>query len=377
MTRRIPSALGGVGRCGERRRRDRRAAAQRHPSAPGRTRPSSRAAWSRRARRSCPPRRRRGAGGRRRRVALHPFAERHVALPLGADAGGGARAASTRRRSTTAAGARSPCPSNWEMEGFGYPVFRNVHQPFPATPPFPPADDNPVGSYRRTFTLPDSWRGRRVLLHFEAVKSAFTLWVNGREVGYNEGGFEPAEFDVTPYLRPGENLAGRPGAALLRRHLPRMPGHVAAGGHLPQRPPAEHARRSTSATSPSSTDLDAAYRDAELAGHRRGPQLGRRRRRRTLGARSPVRRRAASPSSSRRSVAVRAASRPARRAPCRARRGAVANPRKWTAETPNLYTLTLELVDAAGRRDRGRLRRASASAKVEVRDRPSSSTAWP
>ncbi len=60
-----------------------------------------------------------------------------------------------------------------------------------------PKDDNPVGSYRRTFVLPEAWRDRQVFLHFEAVQSASTVWVNGREVGYNEGGLEPAEYDVT------------------------------------------------------------------------------------------------------------------------------------------------------------------------------------
>jgi beta-galactosidase len=96
-------------------------------------------------------------------------------------------------------------PSCWQMEGFGDPKFRNVSQPFPATPPDPPADYNPTGSYRREFTVPETWTGRRLLLYFEGVKTSAFIWVNGMYVGYNEGGMEPAEFDVTDVIKPGIN----------------------------------------------------------------------------------------------------------------------------------------------------------------------------
>jgi beta-galactosidase len=68
-----------------------------------------------------------------------------------------------------------------------------------------PTDDNQVGSYRRDFQLPDGWQGRQVFLHFDGVQSASYVWVNGQPVGYNEGGMEPAEYNVTKYLRPGHN----------------------------------------------------------------------------------------------------------------------------------------------------------------------------
>ena len=97
-------------------------------------------------------------------------------------------------------------PSNWQMQGFGDPKFRNVAQPFPADPPHPPADYNPVGSYRRTFFLSESWEGRRLFLYFEGVKTAAFVWVNGEYVGYNEGGMEPAEFDVTDVVKTGPNV---------------------------------------------------------------------------------------------------------------------------------------------------------------------------
>jgi beta-galactosidase len=107
-------------------------------------------------------------------------------------------------------------PSCWEFEGYGVPLYVNSRYPFAAHPPRvmdePPADfttyrqRNPVGSYRRAFTVPDDWRGRRVLLHFAGVSSALRVWVNGREVGYSEDSRLPAEFDITDQLRPGDNL---------------------------------------------------------------------------------------------------------------------------------------------------------------------------
>jgi beta-galactosidase len=64
---------------------------------------------------------------------------------------------------------------------------------------------NPVGAYRRTFTVPASWSGREVFLHFEGVQSAMYVWINGHEVGYSQGSMTPAEFRVTPHLEAGEN----------------------------------------------------------------------------------------------------------------------------------------------------------------------------
>ena len=96
-------------------------------------------------------------------------------------------------------------PSNWEMKGFGQPLFRNVSAPFPTNPPFIPHDLNPTGAYVRTFDIPSSWKGMQVFLRFEKVASASFVWVNGRQVGYNEGAQEPSEYNVTEYLKPGKN----------------------------------------------------------------------------------------------------------------------------------------------------------------------------
>ena len=96
-------------------------------------------------------------------------------------------------------------PSNWEMQGFGDLFFRNVAQPFRANPPFVPREYNPTGSYRRSFTLPANWKGKHIYLRMEKTASASFVWINGQEVGYNEGAQEPAEYDVTSFLKPGKN----------------------------------------------------------------------------------------------------------------------------------------------------------------------------
>jgi len=99
-----------------------------------------------------------------------------------------------------------PVPSNWQMLGYGVPIYTNVTYPFPRNPPHIPHDNNPVGSYRRTFELPAAWEGRTVFLHFAGVKSAFYVWLNGERVGYSQGSMTPAEFDVTAHLKTGRNM---------------------------------------------------------------------------------------------------------------------------------------------------------------------------
>ena len=95
-------------------------------------------------------------------------------------------------------------PSCWEMQGFGYPIYTNTEYPFDFVPPFI-TRDNPVGSYVRTFTVPQSWEGGRVILHFGGVYSGHQVWVNGKEVGYSEDSCLPSEFDITELLKEEEN----------------------------------------------------------------------------------------------------------------------------------------------------------------------------
>jgi len=98
-----------------------------------------------------------------------------------------------------------PVPANWQMHGYGIPIYLNIRYPFPPNPPYIPHEYNPVGSYRREFSVPDEWKGREIFLHFDGVKSAFYVWINGRKVGYSQDSMTPAEFNITRYLKAGEN----------------------------------------------------------------------------------------------------------------------------------------------------------------------------
>ena len=96
-------------------------------------------------------------------------------------------------------------PSNWEMQGYGDALFRNVSTPFQPNPPYVPREYNPTGVYRTDFTVPSDWNGQEIILRFEKVASASFVWVNGQYVGYNEGAQEPSEYDITNFLKKGKN----------------------------------------------------------------------------------------------------------------------------------------------------------------------------
>lgn len=99
-------------------------------------------------------------------------------------------------------------PANMEIEGYGTPIYRNFGYTNSINKKKIPAishEDNPVGSYRRNFQLPDQWAGREVTIHFGGVKSAFYLWINGEFAGYSQGSMNPAEFRITRYLKEGSN----------------------------------------------------------------------------------------------------------------------------------------------------------------------------
>ena len=99
-----------------------------------------------------------------------------------------------------------PVPANWEINGYGIPVYINQQNEFPSNQPYAPTEYNPVGCYVHNFNVPAEWNGRNVYINFGAVKSAFYLWINGKFVGYSEDSKTPAEFDITPYLnKSGEN----------------------------------------------------------------------------------------------------------------------------------------------------------------------------
>ena len=96
-------------------------------------------------------------------------------------------------------------PSNWEIQGFGEPIIRNIQYVFSSNPPYIDVD-NPVGTYRRTFTVPRNWQEREVFLHFGSISGYARIYVNGQQVGMTKASKTPAEFNVTNYLKEGENL---------------------------------------------------------------------------------------------------------------------------------------------------------------------------
>lgn len=98
-------------------------------------------------------------------------------------------------------------PGTWQMQGFDHLTFRNIPMEFsPYDPPRVPHDLNPVGSYVRNFFMPATWKDRRIFLHFDGVKSCYWVWINGHYVGFDKGSMDAAEWDVTPYIKDGENL---------------------------------------------------------------------------------------------------------------------------------------------------------------------------
>ena len=117
-------------------------------------------------------------------------------------------------------------PANWEVNGYGTPIYVSAGYPFKIDPPYvmsEPKKDwttyverNPTGQYRRTFVVPESWtngsgeiaahKAGQTFLRFEGVMSAFYVWINGEKVGYSQGSMEPSEFNVTPYIKKGVNL---------------------------------------------------------------------------------------------------------------------------------------------------------------------------
>ena len=236
-------------------------------------------------------------------------------------------------------------PANWEIEGFGLPIYSNSRYPFfyDRRNPRVPIDDNPVGSYRRTFTVPEAWKGRRVLLHFAGVDSAFYVWVNGVRVGYNEDSRTPAEFDITNRVKSGDNVLAvevyrwSDGSYLEDQDMFRLSG-IYRDVYL-WSPPQQHIRDFEVRT-----DLDAAYRNATmtiaLAVNNAGARPASLRVAAELldPAGQPVRMPAAV------SVDVPAAGESTRTIDAR-----ITAPRLWSSETPALYTLLLTLSDEARR----------------------------
>ena len=237
-----------------------------------------------------------------------------------------------------------PVPSNWQFEGYDVPIYVNITYPWGVPdPPRIPAHNNPVGSYRTRFTVPASWDGRDVYLTFDGVESAFYLWVNGGRVGYSEDSRLPAEFNITKYLRAGENLLAvevyrwSDASYLEDQDFWRLSG-IFRDVTLRSAAPL-HVRDVQIVT-----DLDAQYDHADL---KVDVTVGN-----GSAASAAVGLRAALLDAQGAEVARATAAIGPVPAGATARAAivqAVGSPKKWTAESPYLYTLVLALLDASGR----------------------------
>lgn len=239
-----------------------------------------------------------------------------------------------------------PVPGSWQMHGFDIPIYTNFVYPWPqeiSKPPQVPYDFNPVGSYRTRFTVPPGWAGRKVYLHFEGVDSSFYVWVNGRRIGYSEDSRTPAEFDLTPHLRPGVNLLAvevyrfGDGAFLEDQDMWRMSG-IYRDVFLWSTPD-QHVRDFEVRT-----DLDDAYRDASLKvkaslanAAEKGVKL-------SLTAELFDAKGATTGPTATATIETGGKAEATVDFSIEVR-----NPLKWTAEEPNLYKLLLTLKDSAGR----------------------------
>jgi beta-galactosidase len=236
-----------------------------------------------------------------------------------------------------------PVPSNVEVEGYGTPIYVNLTYPWGTPdPPHVPADRDPVSVYRTSMDVPASWRGKQVLLTFDGVDSAFTLWINGHKVGYSQGSRTPAEFDVTNAVTPGHNLLAvevlrySDGSYLECQDFWRLSG-IYRSVHLWARDPLHVSDVRIV------TDFDADYRDAELRLDVSLANGGRRTAIPTVEARllAPSGQPVGEPfSQTTRVAAGDAASLHLTRT--------VQSPLHWTAETPDLYELLVTLRDDNG-----------------------------
>ncbi len=245
-------------------------------------------------------------------------------------------------------------PSNMEVLGYGTPIYTNFTYPFkkdwPRVTGEPPKEytayleRDPVGSYRREFNVPSAWKGRRIFIDFDGVDAGFFVWVNGKKVGYSVNSRNPAEFDLTSYVVPGQkNMLAvevyryTAGSYMEDQDMWRLSG-IFRNVTLWSAPPV-HVRDFAL-----KTDLDSSYRDAVLRVTAKVKNYS--------GVAQPARRlqvelvtQEGAGSVGQTSVDVPALAPEEERVVSTSI--AVADPAKWTAETPNLYTAVLTLAGDA------------------------------
>jgi len=253
-------------------------------------------------------------------------------------------------------------PGTWQMQGYDHIIYRNVPMDLhPYDPPRVPDTINPTGCYRRVFEVPPSWQGREIFLHFDGVKSAHFVWVNGEYVGYGEDGMTPAEYRITRFIRPGRNVVAvkvlrwSDGSYLENQDMWRFSG-IYRSVYLFATPKA-HIRDVFIRT-----DLDQQYRDATLLvevdlRHYDGGSLAQYRLEAELLD--------ASGKTVERFSGTCTTAGPEARLELQQR---VTNPHKWSDEKPYLYTLLLSLRSPTGELLEVIHQRVGFR-KVEVRDR--------
>ncbi|WP_285021366.1 glycoside hydrolase family 2 TIM barrel-domain containing protein [Novosphingobium sp. fls2-241-R2A-195] len=228
-----------------------------------------------------------------------------------------------------------PVPADWQAHGYDQPRYNNITYPFPANRPLIPHSTNPVGSYRRDINLPAGWSGQNVVLHIGAAGSAYYVWVNGEKVGYSEDSKLPSEFDVTRHMRAGRNTIAiqvfrwSDGSYLEDQDFWRVSG-IERDVYLTSVPAVGIRDAFIHA------GLDETYRDGRLKVDLAvTPGKAATARITLLDGTVPIVNRTAALAAGKAERALRLqANIPAVRA--------------WTAETPNLYTLLVELLDAKG-----------------------------
>lgn len=247
--------------------------------------------------------------------------------------------------------AEIPVPSNWEMLGYGTPIYTNITYPFRNNPPFIQGqrgytvedEPNAVGSYLTRFSLPADWNDKEVFITFGGVYSAMYVWVNGKKVGYSQGANNDARFDITPYVKPGkENLLAvevyrwSDGSYLEDQDMFRLSG-IFRDVYLTASP------KTMLADLHLTSDLSPRYDKATLnvAGKIRnyGKKAGK----------VSIRVEIVDPDGRSMKQFVSSVSEVSPGMTGITLSGSIRDPRLWCAETPNLYTVNVELLDADGK----------------------------
>lgn len=243
-----------------------------------------------------------------------------------------------------------PVPSNWEMHGYGTPIYTNITYPIRNNPPFIQGqrgytvekEPNAVGSYRREFTLSADWKDKEIFIHFDGIYSAAYVWINGKKVGYSQGSSNDAEFRITPYVKAGKNTVAVEvyrwcdGSFLEDQDMFRLSG-IHRDVYLVASPKVR--LRDIHLTSQISDRLDKAELKVKTDVHNYGKKV------QEAAVRVSLLNPEGKPVSS---FAIPAGKITGGQENVCEGTTTIRDPRLWSAETPSLYTVQLELLDAAG-----------------------------